>query len=241
MIKPLTSLRFLFALMVFLHHLSFLKLHGEGYNAFYKLFCAEGYIGVNFFFMLSGFILAYVYQDKIIDKSVSPSKFWIYRFARIYPLHLLTLIIALPITYKLFLSGLGTWVLQFASNLFLLHSLIPHSDYYFSFNSVSWSISAEMVFYLLFPFTIPTLAKIAKSKLSSTICLALFVIIVLGLTLLIDRAYYHELFYINPLFRFLDFTIGIILFNFVRKLEISNVKATLFEFASILLLTAFFF
>ena len=65
MIKPLTSLRFVFAFMVFLKHIS------SDYNnkkwISVNIF-AEGYIGVGFFFMLSGFILAYNYKDKFSQK-----------------------------------------------------------------------------------------------------------------------------------------------------------------------------
>ncbi|MDD4148526.1 MAG: acyltransferase [Bacteroidales bacterium] len=241
MIKPLTSLRFVFALMVFLHHLSFLKLHGGAYSDFYQTFCAEGYIGVNFFFMLSGFILAYVYQDKIVNKSAKASTFWIYRFARIYPLHLLTLIIALPTTYKIFVSGFIPWFMQFSSNLLLLHSFIPDSAYFFSFNSVSWSISTEMFFYFLFPFVIPFITKISKNKLY--IALAFFIIVptILVSINLIDPMFYHRLFYINPIFRFLDFAIGIFLYNIVRNLKLKNNKANFLEIFTILIMLASFF
>ena len=53
MISPLTSLRFLFALMVFGAHIYTIDLYFD--HLFYK----EGFVGVNFFFILSGFIIAY--------------------------------------------------------------------------------------------------------------------------------------------------------------------------------------
>ena len=52
MIKPLTSLRFVFALMIFMHHYSIKKGSSE-------VLFPEGFLGVTFFFILSGFILSY--------------------------------------------------------------------------------------------------------------------------------------------------------------------------------------
>lgn len=67
MIKPLTSLRFFFALCVFVSHLSFLK-GSEYYANIFETIFDEGFLGVSFFFILSGFILAYNYEDKILEK-----------------------------------------------------------------------------------------------------------------------------------------------------------------------------
>lgn len=67
MIKPLTSLRFIFAFMVFASHLGFLnKSESNVLHWVYDSVFHEGYIGVSFFFILSGFILAYNYQDGIL-------------------------------------------------------------------------------------------------------------------------------------------------------------------------------
>ena len=98
---PLTSMRFLAALFVLLSHLSFLK-----DNSSYSLFFVEdGFIGVTFFFILSGFILAYSYSEKFIRDEVSKRKYFIARIARIYPLHLLTFIIAFVIEPWSFFNG----------------------------------------------------------------------------------------------------------------------------------------
>jgi peptidoglycan/LPS O-acetylase OafA/YrhL len=69
MIKPLTSLRFLFALCVFLSHYTI-----NGSPVFY-----EGYIGVEFFFILSGFIISYKYAERIKNSAVSIKEFLVFR------------------------------------------------------------------------------------------------------------------------------------------------------------------
>ena len=78
MIKPLTSLRFFFAFFVFLSHISFIKSDAAYIDIFDNVF-DEGFLGVSFFFILSGFILAYNYNDKILERKVSKSKFYIAR------------------------------------------------------------------------------------------------------------------------------------------------------------------
>ena len=57
-------------------------------------FFKEGFVGVSFFFILSGFIIAYNYEEKLLEKITTKRTFWVARIARIYPLHLLTLLIA---------------------------------------------------------------------------------------------------------------------------------------------------
>lgn len=88
MINTLTSLRILFALMVFGAHCYVLD------PSFDTHFFKEGFVGVSFFFILSGFIIAYNYEEKLLEKITTKRTFWVARIARIYPLHLLTLLIA---------------------------------------------------------------------------------------------------------------------------------------------------
>ncbi len=199
MIKPLTSLRFFFAFMVFLHH----------YVIAGKPIFAEGYIGVSFFFILSGFILSYSYKERLSSGKVSKGGFWIARFARIYPLHLLTLLVAIVLLHPQ-IQAIG-------ANLFLVQSFIPERTIYFSCNSVSWSISDEMFFYLLFPVILFLFSKAApRIKIG---CFAGILILYFALVLTTPDTYHHALFYVNPLFRLLDFVIGILLFETWEKIH----------------------
>ena len=126
-------------------------LNPDQYTAF---FASTGNF-VDFFFMLSGFVIAYVY----LDKSEQSPKIWAAyfrsRFARIYPLHLLTLLWM----FLLYLySGKGTAgdiSGQLASNLTLLQSWGLHDAY--ALNFPSWSISAEFAAYLVFPLVVVAL------------------------------------------------------------------------------------
>ncbi len=80
-------MRFIFALMVFAAHCYVID------PRFSHFVYKEGFVGVSFFFVLSGFIIAYNYQRKIQQKTVTKREFWIARFARVYPLHLATLLL----------------------------------------------------------------------------------------------------------------------------------------------------
>lgn len=240
MIKPLTSLRFFFALMVFFSHVS-TKDDTLFYMTLQKKIFHEGLLGVSFFFILSGFILSLNYTDKIIENKIAPKQFWIARFARIYPLHLLTLLIAIPLSLKRLLFSPLLWALNLILNFFLLQSFIPDRDVYFSFNSPSWSISDEMFFYLMFPFIISMLFKTPKFIY---IALVLIILIPLGIHISSDNIQ-HELFYANPLFRIVDFILGILLFKLYKLEKIKRIFSsiyvgTLMEITAIGLFILFF-
>lgn len=145
MIKPLTSLRFVFAFLVFMSHMNLFPHEEPGFlwHLFY-----EGYAGVSFFFMLSGFILAYTYQQRLIDGTATVRSFYVARIARIYPLHLLALFVAL-FFLQFFNHPSPADFFHLGINTFLLQSFIPGQE--FLFNSVSWSLSDEAFFYALFP------------------------------------------------------------------------------------------
>lgn len=159
MINTLTSLRFIFAIMVFGAHCYVID------NVFNTHFFKEGFVGVSFFFVLSGFIIAYNYQEKLKDNKIDKRTFWVARIARIYPLHWLTLFIAAILGSYVIASGTLDWLKHFLASLTLTNAYIPRADYFFSFNSPSWSLCCEQLFYICFPFLIP-LAKNYKYLLS---------------------------------------------------------------------------
>ena len=119
-----------------------------------KLFYEKGYRGVDYFFILSGFIFFWLYRESIQERRTSGRAFFIQRFSRLYPLHFLTLIAVAALQllyvsrehisfvypcndlYHFFLN------LFFASNWGLERGL--------SFNGPVWSLSIEVVLYFVF-------------------------------------------------------------------------------------------
>ena len=140
-LDALTGLRAIAALAVFFEH----------FTALMECRLTDSPIGgvaVSFFFVLSGFILVYVYKDRL--NSAAIPKFYFTRFARVWPLHVvcLSLIILLLPSY---LPPTNFPWLRGLSHCALLQSWYPASDWMFCYNGVAWSISTEAFFYLIFP------------------------------------------------------------------------------------------
>ena len=234
MIKSLNALRFVFALMVFLSHLNYIIPATNRFWSFcYRYIFREGYVGVSFFFMLSGYILAYRYIDTIADKSFSFKTFLSRRLARIVPMYYVGLLIALPLSYGEFLDGDRVFYFKkLIANLFLGQSLIPISDYYFSFNGVSWSVATELIFYLCFPILSAFLLR--QKSLKKTAISITIVLIIIAVILLKNPSAYYWL-YISPYLRIADFTMGICLFLWLRKPKehIPKQKASSWEYGAL--------
>ena len=148
-IRPLTSLRFFAALWVVLFHY-WPKLD----VAFTPALVAKGYLGVELFFVLSGFILCHVYLAAAGEGRLKYGAFLWNRLARVYPLHLATLfgMIALGVVAGLAGVAIDGEILRWdalPANLLMVQAwgLAPAA----AFNHPSWSISAEWFAYLTFP------------------------------------------------------------------------------------------
>ena len=238
MIKPLTSLRFFFAFFVFLSHLTFANTDNNLLQWLQRNVFFEGYLGVSFFFILSGFVLAYSYKEKFLEEKITKKSFYLARFARIYPLHFITLILAVPIIY--FHNSLG--ISSFFINLFLLQSFIPKENLFFSFNAPAWSISNEMFFYLIFPFLIILFEKVKKLK--TLFYIAAPLILAAGI-ILVPEHYHKPLFYVNPIIRSFDFILGMLLYDLFKNEKFKSLfstikRATLAELFTMLIFLIFF-
>jgi peptidoglycan/LPS O-acetylase OafA/YrhL len=148
-IRPLTALRFFAALWVVLYHY-WPKLD----VAFTPALVTKGYLGVELFFTLSGFILCHVYLTAFGEGRFRYGDFLWNRLARVYPLHLATLIgmIALGLVAAAAGFAVDAEMMRWdalPANLLLLQAwgFAPAA----AFNHPSWSISAEWFAYLSFP------------------------------------------------------------------------------------------
>ena len=148
-LRALTTLRFFAALWVVLYtawpHLNV---------GFTPVAVTKGYLGVETFFVLSGFILSHVYLEAAGEKRFSYGGFLWARLARVYPLHLVTLFGMIGLGVVATVAGLSidgsltNWR-DLPAHLTLTHAwgLATSS----AFNHPSWSISAEWAAYLSFP------------------------------------------------------------------------------------------
>ena len=148
-LRALTTLRFFAALWVVLYtawpHLDV---------GFTPVAVSKGYLGVETFFVLSGFILSHVYLEAAGEKRFRYGGFLWARLARVYPLHLVTLFGMIGLGLAATVAGLSidgsltNWR-DLPAHLTLTHAwgLATSS----AFNHPSWSISAEWAAYLSFP------------------------------------------------------------------------------------------
>ncbi len=150
--RILDSYRFIAASLICVYH--FNKANVLGLATLSPLF-ENIRLMVDFFFVLSGFVIARTYLGKVTD-TAGYGRFMGRRFARLYPLHLLTLLVGIAGSMVIGTGQLqpGTNPEVFSTTAILANLTLTHSlgvTSYGSFNIPSWSISAEMFVYALFP------------------------------------------------------------------------------------------
>ena len=153
-IHKLDGLRGLFALFVVLFHLNINNAPASLINNF---FVRESYIFVDFFFILSGYVISLTYNDKIISP-ISLKQFLIKRFLRLYPMLLFS-----TCMYWYFVHPfLDKQNIILALDTLLLTNSTPILGIEIGMNYPSWSISSEMISYLIFG--ICSMIAIRKNK-----------------------------------------------------------------------------
>lgn len=119
-----------------------------------QLFYEMGHAGVQYFFLLSGFVFFWLYKKPIRNREILPTTFFLQRFSRLYPLHFVTLLVV-ALLQLLFISHEGNFfVYPFNDiNNFILHLGFANawsSSSVMSFNAPAWSVSIEVLLYCLF-------------------------------------------------------------------------------------------
>lgn len=146
-LEPLTSLRFVAASGILLHHFGAVFPWLDGARTFLESLSSC----VSFFFVLSGFILVHAYQAT--DHSIPWGRFFQARLARVYPLYLLAMLPLIPTLVRHgapipgWTSADGFWAI--GSSVVGVQAWIP--KYANLLNPPGWSLSAELFFYALFP------------------------------------------------------------------------------------------
>lgn len=206
-LDSLTGLRFFAAWLVVVHHFTNFAL-----LPYIWRYTGFGATGVTFFFVLSGFVLTWSFVP-----SDTPGRFYWRRFARIWPLHAATTLIALPVFYSwrdvpYDWTGIG---LSFV----LLHAWVPTASTYFAGNPASWSLSCEMFFYALHPLVVRTALGLKLLGLGAATLIvlgAVFIVVRWSPDWWSDRIVGWML-YISPLFRLGEFLLGIALAAALRR------------------------
>lgn len=149
-LPALTGLRTLLALTILMFHFTPAGMASINHPwlTLYPLIDI-GYVFVSFFFLISGFILSYNYAHR--PGHVRKADFWMARISRLYPVYLLTMLISLPMLMLEWRSRPhGEFWLGALTTPLLLQGFFPHLATFW--NTVSWTLSCEVVLYIAFPF-----------------------------------------------------------------------------------------
>ena len=238
-LTALTTLRFVAALHVVLFHM---WVTGELVTGpgLLRSFVSIGYIGVNFFFVLSGFILVYTYTKPSLDAP----RFWQARFARIYPAYAVSLLVSAPFFFyavrwlhlPFYLWSAQHLPVACIATLTLLQSWIPQGA--LTWNPVCWSLSVEAFFYLLFPLLLLWCRRRATRALPAWIGACALVSLSLSLLYIglhpdgIDKVnsgettlLWKNVLSFNPVVRLPEFLIGMLAGELFLRAQVSRIRA----------------
>ena len=144
-LPALTGIRTLLALSIVLFHFT------PPHLGLLYPFVDNGYIFVGVFFLISGYILTYNYADRAA--TLNKRNFWVARFARLYPIYLLALIVSVKMLEDEWnvRSHAEFWKGVLLTPL-LLQGWSPNLSTFW--NTVAWTLSCEVMLYAAFPWLI---------------------------------------------------------------------------------------
>ena len=197
-LPALTGIRFFAVFHIFLFHL-YATYWSEkpdemanmlsGFKDVPKLFgtfMTNGWISTSLFFLLSGFILSYLYWGEDGQLTTSRRRFWLSRAARIYPVHLIVMTILLSMLVPWHLSQgmpLGTLIPSAVATMALVQAWIPPWIPLWSWPT--WTISALIFLYLIMPWLMAILGRLSRRQMIVALAAMPFISIIptLGYTL----------------------------------------------------------
>jgi len=244
--EVLDMFRGIFASLVFLFHLGPFADTPIINNSFIE----NSDMFVDFFFVLSGFVIAYSYQSM---KSWQEFKlFMTKRVYRIYPLHFFMLLAfaGMEIAKKVLnpyikvnnLENPANNLFTFFSSLFLLNSTPLPGVKDVSWNIPSWSISAEMISYVVFGLTLVTLYALKLVSLRNLVYALIVLLSIAGLWQVSQSFQINYSFNYGFLRGILGFFTGVLCFNVFDKTHqsVRNLPPLLFSFMELVSLLLIF-
>jgi len=177
-LPALTSARWYAALTVFVvHALVFMPVYpfqkSDLFRTIHSIIPMQvGSAAVTFFFLLSGFII--FWSNGAMKE---PVYYVLRRLLKLYPTHLITAIMFLVVVWNFPWEKVGAWL----PNFLLIHTWNPRWSQLGGLNVPSWSLCAELLFYVSFPLFLPLVRKIPTDRLLAAIGILFAVIVVLHL------------------------------------------------------------
>jgi peptidoglycan/LPS O-acetylase OafA/YrhL len=227
-------------------------MHFDVYSHFHSLiFYDNGYLFVDFFFVLSGFVISANYQERLM-RGFGVGQFMLLRFGRLYPLHLFML--ACFIGFELIhvaicapyvtppsapFAGEEKSVAAIAANVLMIHSF--HLFDTLTWNRPSWSIGTEFYTYCIFALMLIWFRKRGRLVIAIVMVVSPIVIAVVS-SHNMDTSFDYGL--IRCVY---GFSAGILAFNIydlylrARRAPASCLTATFAEVTSLAIMLAFVF
>ncbi len=205
MFSTLQSFRGFFAIMVFLSHAVI-----DDHNG--RIFHEGGPSGVQFFFILSGFVLCAAYHEQLLDHRFDYGSYLRRRFVRIFPVHWLALAYSVMLLLLTSSPGAG----ELTATFFAVQAWTPTYEY--GLNMPSWALGPILFFYLLFPilFVWQTRHKVSFRLFCGIIAVALLTLTVIQPVAPDGDFPTHNEAWINRMFppaRLLDFCVGMLVWE----------------------------
>ncbi|WP_431775592.1 acyltransferase family protein [Streptomyces cucumeris] len=163
-LPSLTGMRWAAAFLVFIFHVTRFDYFGGGFGLVVDGILGGGGVGVSFFFILSGFVLAWSFRED--ERALT---FWRRRIARVYPVHLVTAAMALALAFTLVPGLRPSGIPEAVANLLLVSSW--KEQWWQALNPVSWSLTCEAFFYAAFPAIFALLRRL-RPRLLTTLTMA---------------------------------------------------------------------
>lgn len=134
-----------------------------------KCLFGHGYLAVDMFFPLSGFVMALNYSKLFTNGLMRPDylRFLIRRLARIYPMYFVSLVAASVLVHFNYIS---LWGAPFGPTLWSNLLLVQNWGFWASMDYPAWSLSAELLAYLLFPLLLFWIFRSEKTMWIAFIC-----------------------------------------------------------------------
>jgi len=129
-------------------------------------FLSQGWLSTSFFFLLSGFILSYLYWGPDGHLSIPKKRFWLMRFSRLYPIHAILLLLTIPMMTLMHLSqetGVGQIVLSALATLTLTQAWYPPWVPMWSWPT--WALSALVFLYLVMPWLMRVMRRLGRRQM----------------------------------------------------------------------------
>lgn len=251
-IDSYNSFRGICALGILFSHMSYLS---AADNIFWKLlydhFMQFGSRCSSFFFIMSGFLLAYTWKDVCFKVYISG------KLKRIYPLTISVFFLALGCSFILndtvngdMLVGSPLWMLSIVLNLVMLKAFVPIESVFYSFHGPSWYISVLFVFYVIGYFIIKKIkCSKDKNRMQIKMCVGIMFVYVIQFLLCfwIDKNEFVNLrlylAYINPYFRiFGEGMLGVLLCEYMSQIQkkIKSWNKSVLEIAAMIVFVNFF-